>query len=103
MIKSDKVLLDLNNPIFQEDLFTLEKDNAAHMLGTLHKIKKLTWTEIYRDKGLRWELVQSKEGPAGQRLYTIRISQGFRALVYREGQYMRFLSLHPDHDSAYKQ
>lgn len=102
MVKSDKVLLDLNNPIFQEDLFALEKDNATRILGTLCKIKKLTWTDVYKDKGLRWELVQSREGPAGQRLYTIRISQGFRALVYREGQYMRFLSLHPDHDSVYQ-
>lgn len=102
MTKSDKVFLDLNNPVFQEDLLGLQKEDALRMLGTLQKIKKLSWTEIYRDKGLRWELVQSKNGPGGRRLYTIRISQGFRALVYREEQYMRFLSLHPVHDSAYE-
>lgn len=102
MKKSDKVFLDLNNPVFQEDLFGLQKEDALRMLGTLQKIKRLSWTEIYRDRGLRWELIQSKTGSGGQRLYTIRISQGFRALAYREDQYMRFLSLHPDHDSAYK-
>lgn len=101
MTKSDKVLLDLNNPIFQEDLFALEKDEVIRIIGSFRKISKITWTEVYRDKGLRWELVQNRIGPEGQRLYTIRISQGFRALVYREYQFMRFLTLHPDHDSAY--
>lgn len=102
MQRSNKVLLDLNNPVFQEDLFSLKKDNVMRILGTLHKIKQLSWAEVYKDKGLRWELVQSKTGPDGRRLYSIRISQGFRALVYREEQFMCFLSLHPDHRSAYK-
>ena len=102
MPRSDNVLLDLNNPIFQEDLFALGKEEAIRIFGTLRKIKKLSWTDVYKDKGLHWELVQSKTGIDGQRLYTIRISQGFRALVYRESQFIRFLSLHPDHDSAYK-
>jgi hypothetical protein len=98
----DKIPLDLNNPIFQEDLLLLEKEDMLRIIGTLRKIKKISWAEVYKDKGLRWELVQSKTGHDGERLYTIRISQGFRALVYREGQFMRFLSLHTDHDSAYK-
>ncbi|MBI5893692.1 MAG: hypothetical protein HZB79_08605 [Deltaproteobacteria bacterium] len=102
MAKSDRVLLDLNNPVFQEDLFALEKEDSVRILAALYKIKKLKWADVYKDKGLRWELVQSREGPTGQRLYTIRVSRGFRALVYREGEYIRFLSLHPDHDSAYK-
>lgn len=102
MPKSDNVQLDLNNPIFQEDLLALEKEESFHILGTLQKIKKFTWIDIYKDKGLRWELIQSKVGPDNKRLYTIRISQRFRSLVYREGQFMRFLSLHPDHISAYK-
>lgn len=102
MAKSDKVLLDLNNPVFQDDLFKIEKEDAIRILETLKKIKGLTWVGIYKNEGLRWELVQSKTGPGGQRLYTIRISQRFLALVYREAQFMRFLSLHPDYDSAYK-
>ena len=102
MAKSDKALLDLNNPVFQDDLFNLEKGDALRILETLKKIKSLTWTDVYKDKGLRWESIQSRIGPGGQRLNSIRISQRFRALVYREVQFMRFLSLHPDHDSAYK-
>ena len=94
-------MLDLNNPVFQDDLFGLEKVDAIRILETLKKVRSLTWTAVYNDKGLRWELVQSRTGSGGRRLYTIRISQKFRALVFREGQYMRLLSLHPDHDSAY--
>lgn len=102
MAKSDNVLLDLNNPVFQDDLFNIEKEDALRILDTLKKIKSLSWTAMYNDKGLRWELIQSRTRPGGQRLYIIRISQKFRAVVYREEQFMRFLSLHPDHDSAYK-
>jgi hypothetical protein len=100
--ESTKVLLDLNNPIFQSDLFNLGKKDLNLVFGTFRNLKQLTWTEIYSDKGLRWELVQSKKGPGGSRLYTIRLSERLRALVYREEQFMRFLSLHPDHDSAYR-
>lgn len=102
MPKSDSVLLGLNNPVFQEDLVALEKEEAFRILGTFRKLKKLSWADVYKDKGLRWELVQSKSGPDNKRLYTIRIGNGFRAIVYREGQFMRFLSLHPEHDTAYK-
>jgi hypothetical protein len=99
--ESRDVLLDLNNPVFQDDLLGLSKEEAARVLAALRKIKKLQWPQVYKDKGLHWELVQSKTGPKGARLYTIRLSERFRALVYREGQFMRFLSLHPDHDTAY--
>lgn len=101
MGESPDVLLDLNNPVFQDDLLGLGKEDAARVLAALRKIKKLQWPQVYWDKGLHWELVQSKTGPKGARLYTVRLSDKFRALVYREGQFMRFLSLHPDHDTAY--
>lgn len=102
MKRSDSVLIDLNNPLFQEDLFSLEKEEALQLINTLRKIKKLFWTDVYKDQGFKWELVQSKTGPDGQRLYTIRVSKKIRAVVFREGQFMRFLTLNPDHDSAYK-
>jgi hypothetical protein len=100
--ESPDVLLDLNNPIFQDDLLSLEKEEAGRVLATLREIKKLAWSDVYRNKGLRWELVQSKTGPDGARLYTVRVSDKSRALVYRDGQFMRLLSLHPDHDSSYR-
>ena len=61
MPKSDQLLLlDLNNPVFQDDLFSLGKEEATRVFAALQKLKRLTWSEVYQDKGLRWELVQSK-------------------------------------------
>ena len=57
MPESESVLLDLNNPFFQEGLFHLPKDDINRIFGTFRKLKPLTWAQVYRDKGLRWELV----------------------------------------------
>ncbi|WP_342259711.1 hypothetical protein [Candidatus Tisiphia endosymbiont of Metellina segmentata] len=35
-------------------------------------------------------------------IYSFRFSQKCRALALREGSYLRLLTLHTDHDSAYK-
>lgn len=99
---TEPVRLDLNNPVFQRQLFALEKNQQTKLLATLRKLMGLPWPQIYRDAGLKWELIHSRTGPDGQRLYSFRISQGFRAIAYRaEGGWLRLLSLHPDHDSAY--
>lgn len=96
------VLLDLNNPVFQRSLFQLAKNDQRSVLNTLRKISRMTWPQVYANQGLKWELILSKKGPAGSRLYTFRIGKGFRGLAFREGEFLRILSLHPDHDSAYK-
>ena len=41
-----KVLLDLNNPIFQRDLFDLPKSEALSALKTFRKISQLTWEQL---------------------------------------------------------
>jgi hypothetical protein len=53
-------------------------------------------------KGLRWELIQSRRGAAGERLFSLRISRSCRTVAWRDGPWLRLLSLHPDHDSAYR-
>jgi hypothetical protein len=68
--ESPDVLLDLNNPVLQDDLLGLSKEDAVRILAALREIKKLQWSQIYGDKGLHWELVQSKTGHKGERLYT---------------------------------
>jgi hypothetical protein len=95
------VVLDLNNPAFLYDWFQLEKAEAMAVLDTLRKIRGMEWDLVYRDRGLRWETIISRKGPAGQRIYSLRITRKVRATAYRDGEYLRFLSLHPDHDSAY--
>lgn len=38
-----KVRLDLNNPVFQDNLLTLQKPERHAALDTLNKIRQLTW------------------------------------------------------------
>ena len=97
-----RIRLDLNDPEFQDDLFALTKEQQTNLLGTLRKFSQMSWDQVYRDAGLKWEVVVSRLGPHGERLYSFRIGKGFRALAFRQGDSLKILSLHPDHDSAYK-
>ena len=99
---ANRLRLDLNNPEFQERLLSLEKDAQRSVLTTLGKLSKMTWDGVYRDVGLKWEALVSRVGPHGGRLYSFRIGKGFRAVAYRQDDWLRILSLHPDHDSAYR-
>ena len=99
--KNDSVRLDLNNPVFQKRLFGLQKDEQWRVLGTLRKLSNMTWQQIYADRGLKWEIITSRSGPHGARLYSFRIGKGFRGVAYREKSWLRVLSLHPVHDDAY--
>jgi len=96
------IRLDLNNPVFQEQWFSLEKEDRIAVLNCCGKLAALDWNAIYRDKGLRWELIQSRTGTGKERLYTIRITQRTRAVVKRSGDFLEFLTVHVDHDSAYR-
>ena len=99
---SASVRLDLNNVQFQSDLFDLQKPEQLAVLATLRKIARLTWDQVHRDKGLHWEAIHSRSGADGKRLCSLRITQRCRAVAMREGEYLRLLSIHADHDSAYK-
>ena len=98
----EQVRLDLNNPVFQRQLFGLSKSEQRNILNTFRKLADMVWSQVYVDHGLNWEAILSRKGPNGTRLYSFRIAQGFRGVGYREGLWLRILSLHPDHDSAYK-
>jgi hypothetical protein len=96
------VLLDLNNPTFQENLFGLQKPEKLAALDTLKKIRQLNWSQVYRDNGLKWEKIVSIRPPQGiDAIYSFRITQSRRATAYRDGSYMRLLTVAPDHDSTY--
>lgn len=96
------IKIDLNNPGFQKDLFGLEKNELSALVKTLKKIHKLTWAELYSDHGLKWETILSKQTKSGQRIYTFRFLQKYRATALRQDDFLRLLALHPDHNSAYK-
>lgn len=97
-----KILLDLNDSIFQEQLFKIEKLEQRAFLNSLSKIKKLTWNELHKDKGLRWELIKNKKDPKDSHLYSFRFSRKYRATAYRKGGYLVLVEIFTDHDSAYR-
>ena len=93
--------LDLNNPDFQEMLFALEKVERHAVMNTLGRLLPMTWAEVHAHSGLNWEQIHSLSGPSGQTLYSLRANQKIRLVGWREGNVLRLLSIHPDHDSAY--
>lgn len=96
------VRLDLNNPVFQENLLTLQKEERHAVLDTLNKLRQMTWNQVYRDNGLKWEKIVSVKLPTGiDAIYSLRITQALRATAYRDGEFIRFLTIAPDHDSTY--
>lgn len=105
MVRSEAdapVRLDLNNPVFQEHLLTLQKPERHSALETLSKLRRLTWNQVYRDPGLKWEKIVSIKPPDGiPALYSLRITQSRRATAYRDGDFIRLLTIAGDHDRAY--
>ena len=96
------VRLDLNNPTFQNSLLGLQKPERHAAIDTLNKIRQLTWGQLYRDKGLKWEKISSVKPPSGvDAIYSLRMTQSRRATAYREGDFIRLLSVAPDPDSTY--
>lgn len=102
MTGNEAVRLDLNNPVFQENLLTLQKPERHAALDTLNKIRQLSWNQVYRDQGLKWEKITSVRPAAGiDAVYSLRITQSRRATAYRDGNFLRLLTIAPDHDGTY--
>ncbi|WP_218163258.1 hypothetical protein [Desulfovibrio desulfuricans] len=96
------IRLDLNNPVFQDALFALQKEERLAVLDTLKKLRQLHWPQLYADKGLRWEKIASIKPPEGiSALYSLRITRSCRATAFRDGDFLRFLTIHSDHDATY--
>lgn len=96
------IRLDLNNPVFQKQLLTLQKSERHAALDTLKKIQQLTWNQLYRDRGLKWEKITSVKPPEGiDAVYSLRISRSRRATAHRDGDFLRLLTIAPDHDATY--
>ena len=73
-------------------------------IDTLRKIRQMSWAQLYRDSGLKWEKILSVKPPRGEdAIYSLRITQSRRCTAYRDGDFMRLLTVAPDHDSTYRQ
>ena len=103
MASSDPLVrLDLNNPVFQQTLFSLQKAERHAAIDTLKKIRQLSWAQVYRDPGLKWEKIASVKPPQGvDAIYSLRITQARRCTAWRDGDFMRLLTVAPDHNSTY--
>ena len=97
-----KILLDLNYPKFQEELFNLEKVEQAAFLKTCKKLRQMDWLMVYKDRGLKWEEITTKKTASGDKVFSIRFSQKYRVTVTRSENFIIFMTIHVDHDSTYK-
>ena len=97
-----RIRLDLNNPEFQNVLFRLETNELKQVIASLRRLAECDWNILYRHTGYKWEAIEHLTAPNGAKVYSLRLSQRIRALAFREGNFLRFLSLHPHHDSAYE-
>jgi len=96
------VKLDLNSPTFQSTWNNLELIEQEKAITTFEKNTQLTWNQVYRDKGLKWEKIHSIKAPKGiDALYSFRVSKSIRGIGLREDHFLRVLLIQPDHDATY--
>ena len=98
-----RIRLDLNSPEFQDVFFRLQADELGQVVASLGRLRELDWNSLYRHTGFRWEAIEHLKAPNGAKVHSLRLSQRIRAVAFRDGDFLRLISLHPDHDSAYTQ
>ncbi len=98
-----RIRLDLNSPEFQDVFFRLQADELKQVVASLRRLRELDWNSLYHHTGFRWEALEHLKAPNGTKGYSNRLSQRIRAVAFRDGDFLRLISLHPDHDSAYEQ
>jgi len=99
---SSRVKLDLNSPEFQDVFFRLELAELKQVVSSLRRLRELDWNAVYRHTGFQWEAIRHIRTPNGATAYSLRLSAKIRAIAYRDDGFLRIISLHPNHDSAYK-
>lgn len=93
--------IDLNFPDFQKDLFKLERNELYALIKTLKTLSRMDFDQFRQSPGLNLEKIKNMKTRKGLPIYSIRITRSFRAVLSMDEDYLRFISLHPDHDSAY--
>ena len=102
VVAGSPVRLDLNSPAFQDVFFHLQADELKQVVASLRRLRALDWNSLYRHTGFRWEGIEHLEAPNRAKVNSLRLSQRIRAVAFRDGDFLRLISLHTDHDSAYK-
>ena len=99
---ASRIRLDLNSPEFQDVFFRLAAAELKQVVASLGRLREMEWNTLYRHTGYQWEHISHLKGPGDAKVYSLRLSQKIRAIGYRDGPFLRLVSLHPDHDSAYE-
>ena len=97
-----RIRLDLNSPEFQDVFFSLEVAELKQVVASLRRLRDPDWNGLYRHTGFRWEAIERLKAPNGAKVYSLRLSQRIRVVAFRDGDFLRLISLHPDHESAYE-
>ncbi|HEV3214852.1 MAG TPA: hypothetical protein VGZ27_03980 [Vicinamibacterales bacterium] len=80
----------MNSPEFQNVFLALQADELRQVIASLRRVRELDW-----------EAIEHLKAPNGAKVYSLRLSQRIRAVAFRDGDFLRLTSLHPDHDSTY--
>jgi len=99
---ASRIRLDLNSPEFQSVFFRLEVAELKQVVASLRRLRGLDWNTVYRHPGFRWEAIEHLQAPNHAKVHSLRLSQKVCAIAYRDGDFLRLVSLHPDYDSAYE-
>jgi len=97
----NRIRLDLNSPEFQDVFFRLQADELKQVAASLRRLRELDWNSLYHHTGFHWEALEHVKAPSGAKVYSLRLGQRIRGVAFRDGDFLRLVSLHPDHDSAY--
>lgn len=99
---SSRIKLDLNSPEFLDVFLRLQSSELKQAVRALQRLRDVDWETLYRHVGFQWETIRHIPAPRGVTACSLRLSEKMRAIAYREGDFLRIISLHPDHDSAYR-
>lgn len=92
-------------PVFDETVMASERPVRIAAAKTLKLLQSLNdATELFSHTGLRFEELHGFIEPTtGEQLYSLRITQSVRAIAcLLSGPTIVLVSLHTDHDKAYK-
>ena len=79
----DKVLLDLNYPAFQSELFEMDAPEIKKIFKTFKKLRAMSWNEVFR----------------ASPIIQIQSFRAKRGICFSSGARSRFFGLRPQNDN----
>jgi hypothetical protein len=86
LIKTARTIPDAELWLHQPEAanrLALQKNEAWVALKTLRLLQTMDWQQLVLSKGLRWELILSRQSPQGQRLFSLRLRYSTVTLLAR--------------------